>query len=80
MRVVNFLTLCHHSLGHEKKALLMSLRIGEKSAVLKESSRSRLSSKSTGISPKTEGEYTMEKRLRVFRAHSCILLWRSEVI
>ena len=22
MRVVNFLTLCHHSLGHEKKALL----------------------------------------------------------
>ena len=22
MRVVNFLTLCHHSLGHEKKVLL----------------------------------------------------------
>ena len=38
------------------------------------------SSKSTGISGKIEGENTMEKHLRVFRAHSCIFLWRSEVI
>ena len=38
------------------------------------------SSKSTGISSKIEGENTMEKRLRVFRAHSRIFLWRSEVI
>ena len=38
------------------------------------------SSKSTGISGKIEGQNTMEKRLRVFRAHSRIFLWRSEVI
>ena len=38
------------------------------------------SSESTGISGKMEGENTMEKRLRVFRAHSRIFLWWSEVI
>ena len=38
------------------------------------------SSKLTGISGKIEGENTMEKRLRVFSAHSSIFLWRSEVI
>ena len=32
---------------------------------------------STGISDKMEGENPMEKRLRVFRAHSRIFLWRS---
>ena len=37
-------------------------------------------SKSTGISGKIEGENTMEKRLRVFRAHSHIFLWQFEVI
>ena len=40
--------------------------------MLKDSSRSRLSSKSTGISRKMETENTIEKRLRVFRAHSLI--------
>ena len=40
----------------------------------------RLSSKSTEISGKMEGENTMEKRLRVFPAHSRILFWGSEVI
>ena len=38
------------------------------------------SSKSTGISGKIEGENTMEKRLRVFRAHSRIFPWWSEDI
>ena len=38
------------------------------------------SSKPTGISGKIEGENTMEKRLGLFRAHSRIFLWRSEVI
>ena len=33
-----------------------------------------------GISGNMEGENTMEKRLRVFRAHWRIFLWRSEVI
>ena len=37
-------------------------------------------SKSTEISGKIEGENTMEKRLSVFRAHSRIFLWQSEVI
>ena len=36
--------------------------------------------KTTGISSKIEGENTLEKHLRVFRAHSRIFLWRSEVI
>ena len=38
------------------------------------------SSKPTGISGKIEGENTMEKCLRVFRAHSRIFLSRSEVM
>ena len=38
------------------------------------------SSKPTGISGKIEGENTMEKRLKVFRAHWRIFLWWSEVI
>ena len=38
------------------------------------------SSKSTGISGKIEGENSMEKGLRVFRAHLRIFLWWSEVI
>ena len=38
------------------------------------------SSKSTGISGKIEGENTIEKCQRVFRVHSRIFLWRSEVI
>ena len=38
------------------------------------------SSKSTGILGKMEGENSMEKCQRVFRAHSHIFLWRSEVI
>ena len=38
------------------------------------------SSKPTGISGKIEGENMIEKRLSVFRAHSRIFLWRSEVI
>ena len=38
------------------------------------------SSKPTEILGKIEGENTIEKRLRVFRAHSRIFLWRSEVI
>ena len=50
--------------------------LGEKSAMLKGSRRSRSSSKSTAISLKMEGEI----RLRVFRAHSRILLRWSEVI
>ena len=37
-------------------------------------------SKSIGISGKMEGENTMEKRLKVFRAHSRIFPWRSEAI
>ena len=28
MRVVNFLTMCHHSLGHEKKPLLRLKKLG----------------------------------------------------
>ena len=35
--------------------------VGKESAVLKGSSRSGLSSKSTGISPRMEGEDTIEK-------------------
>ena len=43
---------------------------GGKTAVLKGSSRSRLSSKSTGISRKMEGENTIEKCLRAVRLKS----------
>ena len=60
--------------------VLGRFNLGEKSAVLKDSSRSRVSSKLTGISRKMEGENMMEKRLRVFRAHSRFLLRQSEVI
>ena len=54
--------------------VFIPFHFGEKSAGLKGSS-SRLSSKSTGILRKImEAENAMEKRLRVFRAHSRILL------
>lgn len=48
---------------------------GEKRVVLKDSSsRSRFWSKLAGITREMEGENTMEKHLKVFRAHSLKLL------
>ena len=68
--------LKENSLKNTRPMYIVFVRFyfGDKSAVLKGRSRSRWSSKSTGISRKTEGEkhsgLKRPERLRVFRAYS----------